>query len=250
MLTALMFAVKVVDSAAVYWSSLLTTSTPLTVVVGGVHRTCVARQISSSWLFRHRFATQAVCLNRNCSQVAVAAAKWDLLRGSIVNPSSSLVMALHYWGHGGAISTGSRTRSAYEGFSPTLVPMFRRVVIVGLNDLCLYTNGVSGVWLVNCDASQPDQRWIIIGDGTLRSEKNIKKCIGSPRGVIEVAHTHCYRADDRWAFDNNGAIKNFDNRVMEVQKSNPSIRKIISSPYTGSPNQIWYTVPFPDILIP
>nr|AAL04123.1 ribosome-inactivating protein [Sambucus nigra] len=187
----------------------------------------------------------------NCSTAAENAIKWEVpIDGSIINPSSGLVMTAPRAASRTILLLEDNIYAASQGWTVTNNVKPIVASIVGYKEMCLQSNGENnGVWMEDCEATSLQQQWALYGDRTIR--------VNSTRGLCVT--TNGYNSKDliiilkcqglpsqRWFFNSDGAIVNPKSRhVMDVRASNVSLREIIIFPATGNPNQQWVTQVLP-----
>ncbi|KAM7265397.1 hypothetical protein ACFE04_003080 [Oxalis oulophora] len=183
---------------------------------------------------------------QTCKGAARDAITWNVWStGAIENPKSRYVLSVDSGDIDTKLKLEENTYCSTQSWSiGNKIPILERVII-GLNDLCLFTHD-DIVWLVECSPGH-DQKWALYPDGTIRTKENQKHCLvvtksSTDRLVITADCSGSY--NERWIFENSGNIKNLHhNMVLDVKGSDPSLEQIIILPSRGTLNQIWYRMP-------
>ncbi|XP_027361932.1 abrin-a-like [Abrus precatorius] len=183
----------------------------------------------------------------NCATAVPVATYWEILDdGSIMNPRSGLYLSAESSTMGGTLTVQSgqyRLRQAWRTGNDTS-PFVTS--IAGYLDLCMEAHG-SNMWLADCDSKKEEQQWALYPDGSIRPVQNTNNCLTSEEhkqgATIVMMDCSNAWASQRWVFHSNGTIFNlYDNMVMDVKGSDPSLKQIILWPWTGKDNQIWVTL--------
>ncbi|KAM7252912.1 hypothetical protein ACFE04_025530 [Oxalis oulophora] len=175
----------------------------------------------------------------DCDKVGGWIKMWELWsNGTIRNKFSKLVLSATSGTMRSALTVRTNVYNSSQCWLPSQNIQLPVRSIVGMNDLCLHTDG-SKVLLVNCNTNERRQRWAIYPDGTIRPE-NRDHCLVTRYSDNLVVVSGCTGWDnERWLFENNGNIRTlFQNLVLDATQS-----EIIASRYNGKPNQIWYLMP-------
>nr|CAM33270.1 monomeric lectin Llm precursor [Sambucus ebulus] len=186
----------------------------------------------------------------NCSTAAEDAIKWEVtIDGSIINPSSGLVMTAPRAASRTILLLENNILAASQGWTVSNDIQPNVTSIVGYKEMCLQANGENNnVWMENCDGSV-QQQWALFGDRTIRVNSSRGLCVTSNGYVSKdlIIILKCQGlASQRWLFNSDGSVVNPNTTlVMDVRRSNVSLREIILYPSTGNPNQKWRTEVLP-----
>ncbi|EHA8590316.1 putative Ricin [Cocos nucifera] len=180
----------------------------------------------------------------DCTTAATAATLWEVWdNGTIINPKSALVLSAESANSGTTLTVETNIYASRQGWlaSNNTEPFVTS--IIGFMDLCMETNGTN-VWIGNCTSDQIEQKWAIYADGSIRPQQNQDDCLTSNDNLqgtnIIVLPCSPGQSSQRWLFTNDGTILNLYNGfVMDVEASDPSLKRIILWPFTGNPNQKW-----------
>uniref|UniRef100_Q06077 Abrin-b n=1 Tax=Abrus precatorius TaxID=3816 RepID=ABRB_ABRPR len=183
----------------------------------------------------------------DCTSAVAEATYWEIWdNGTIINPKSALVLSAESSSMGGTLTVQTNEYLMRQGWRTGNNTSPFVTSISGYSDLCMQAQG-SNVWLAYCDNNKKEQQWALYTDGSIRSVQNTNNCLtskdhkqGSP--IVLMACSNGW-ASQRWLFRNDGSIYNLhDDMVMDVKRSDPSLKEIILHPYHGKPNQIWLTL--------
>nr|ABU95610.1 articulatin precursor [Viscum articulatum] len=184
----------------------------------------------------------------DCNRAAREATLWQIWgNGTIVNPRSNLVLGAASGSSGTTLTVQTLAYSLGQGWLASNDTAPREVTIYGFRDLCMEANG-ERVWVETCASSKENQKWALYGDGSIRPKQNQGRCLTSQNDsvgtVINIVSCSAGSSGQRWLFTNEGTILNLNSGlVMDVRRSDPSLRQIIIYPATGNPNQMWLPVP-------
>nr|XP_010906312.1 ricin-like [Elaeis guineensis] len=171
-------------------------------------------------------------------------AGWELsYNGTIVHRHFGLVLTADSSVEGTQLSIGDNVHASRQSWLPSNNTKPFVTTIVGLGGLCMQANGEEP-WLEECVNDKIGQQWAIYPDGTIRPQQDQTNCLARNSTRRILIH-YCYpTSTHRWLLRNDGTILNFyQGLVMDVADSDPSLRSIIVSEYTGSPSQQWF-IPF------
>ncbi|KAG1359230.1 Ricin [Cocos nucifera] len=180
----------------------------------------------------------------DCTTAVTAATLWEVWdNGTIINPKSALVLSAESANSGTTLTVETNIYASRQGWlaSNNTEPFVTS--IIGFMDLCMETNGTN-VWIGNCTSDEIEQKWAIYADGSIRPQQNQDRCLTSNNHFqgtnIIVLPCSPGWSSQRWLFTNDGTILNLYNGfVMDVEASDPSLKRIILWPSTGNPNQKW-----------
>ncbi|XP_027351635.1 abrin-c isoform X1 [Abrus precatorius] len=183
----------------------------------------------------------------DCTSAVPEATYWEIWdNGTIINPKSALVLSAESSSMEGTLTVQTNEYLMGQGWRTGNNTSPFVTSISGYSDLCMQAQG-SNVWLADCDNNKKEQQWALYTDGSIRSVQNTNNCLtskdhkqGSP--IVLMACSNGW-ASQRWLFKNDGSIYNLhDDMVMDVKRSDPSLKEIILHPYHGKANQIWLTL--------
>ncbi|EEF30196.1 ricin-agglutinin family protein [Ricinus communis] len=181
----------------------------------------------------------------NCTTATVGATRWQIWDNrTIINPISGLVLAATSGNSGTTLTVQTNIYAVSQGWLPSNNTQPFVTSIVGLNDLCLQAN-TGKVWLDECTSEKAEQQWALYADGSIRPQQNQDNCLTSDANIREtiVKTLSCSTASSgqRWMFKNDGTIWNlYNGLVLDVKRSDPTLKQIIIYPFHGNPNQIWF----------
>ncbi|XP_027347553.1 abrin-a-like [Abrus precatorius] len=182
----------------------------------------------------------------DCNSAVLEATYWEIWdNGTIINPRSGLVLSAESSSMGGTLTVQTNDYRMRQGWRTGNDTSPFVTSIVGYLDLCMEAHG-SKVWVADCDSNKKEQQWALYPDGSIRPVQSTNNCLtsGAHDQGVTIVIMGCSNAwaSQRWVFKNDGTIYSlFDDMVMDVRQSNPSLKEIILWPYTGKPNQIWLT---------
>nr|1HWM_B Chain B, EBULIN [Sambucus ebulus]1HWN_B Chain B, Ebulin [Sambucus ebulus]1HWO_B Chain B, EBULIN [Sambucus ebulus]1HWP_B Chain B, EBULIN [Sambucus ebulus] len=183
----------------------------------------------------------------DCSTAAEDATKWEvLIDGSIINPSSGLVMTAPSGASRTTLLLENNIHAASQGWTVSNDVQPIATLIVGYNEMCLQANGENNnVWMEDCDVTSVQQQWALFDDRTIRVNNSRGLCVTSNGYVSKdlIVIRKCQGlATQRWFFNSDGSVVNLKStRVMDVKESDVSLQEVIIFPATGNPNQQWRT---------
>ncbi|XP_027349058.1 abrin-a isoform X2 [Abrus precatorius] len=183
----------------------------------------------------------------DCTSAEREATYWEIWdNGTIINTWSGLVLSAESSAMGGKLTVQTNYYRMRQGWRTGNDTSALVTSIVGYLDLCMEAHG-SKVWLGDCDSNKKEQQWALYPDGSIRPVQNTNNCLTSDdhKQGATIVMMDCSNAwaSQRWAFRNDGTIYSlYDNMVMDVRGSDPSLKQIILWPYTGNPNQMWLTL--------
>nr|AAM94880.1 dimeric lectin SELld precursor [Sambucus ebulus] len=187
----------------------------------------------------------------DCSSATENATKWEVtIDGSIINPSSGLVMTAPSGASGTTLVLENNILAASQGWTVSNDVQPNVTLMVGYNNMCLKANGENNkVWMENCVSTSVQQQWALFGDRTIRVNSSRDLCLTS-RGYVSkdiiISFTCQGLPTQRWFFKSDGTIVNPNTTlVMDVKGSDVSLREIIIYPSVGSSNQQWKTEVLP-----
>ncbi|XP_027351670.1 abrin-a-like [Abrus precatorius] len=183
----------------------------------------------------------------DCTSAVTEATYWEIWdNGTIINPKSGLVLSAESSAMGGKLTVQKNDYRMRQGWRTGNDTSPFVTSIVGYSDLCMEAHG-SNMWLADCDSKKKEQQWALYPDGSIRPVQNTNNCLTSEAHKREatIVMMGCRNAwaSQRWVFKNDGTIYSlYDDMVMDVKRSDPSLKQIILWSYTGNPNQIWLTL--------
>ncbi|XP_027352444.1 abrin-a-like [Abrus precatorius] len=183
----------------------------------------------------------------DCTSAIPEATYWEIWdNGTIINPRSGLVLSAESSSIGGTLTVQTNDYRMRQGWRTGNDTSPFVTSIVGYLDLCMEAHG-SKVWLADCDSNKKEQQWALYPDGSIRSVQSTNNCLTSGAhnqgATIVIMGCSSAWASQRWVFKIDGTICSLsDDMVMDVRRSDPSLKEIILWPYTGNPNQIWLTL--------
>ncbi|KAB5551638.1 hypothetical protein DKX38_008949 [Salix brachista] len=186
----------------------------------------------------------------DCSKVKASATVWKVQNdGSILNPSSSLVLTSKSGKSGNILTLATNVYALGQGWRFTDVSKPSPKSIVGLWSYCLEF-GKYVPKLARCVKNKTEQKWSFNADGSIRPDANTDLCLtskGDSKGsLVVVASCSPVSANQRWMFgDNHGTayftILNVNNAmVLDVSYSFLNLFEIIIWNFNGGANQIWH----------
>ncbi|WCJ21968.1 Beta-galactoside-specific lectin 1 [Euphorbia peplus] len=182
----------------------------------------------------------------NCTRNAVT---WSLGQdGEILNPFSGLVLTAIQGAVGTKLSLHTSVSSSFQTWRVGNDTNPRLVLITGLRGLCLQTKD-NAVWIEDCESSNnAEKNWLLYPDGTIRPQQNPNGCVSYNPVNRRIITLFCglEPTSQRWLFTENGTLLNERaNLVMDVARSDPSLKEISLYGYTGNANQKWEVIPLP-----
>nr|AAB25434.1 abrin-a B-chain=toxic lectin [Abrus precatorius, seeds, Peptide, 268 aa] [Abrus precatorius]prf//1908235A abrin a:SUBUNIT=B chain [Abrus precatorius] len=198
-------------------------------------------------LTTYGYAPGSYVMIYDCTTAVAAATYWELWdNGTIINPKSALVLSAESSSMGGTLTVQTNEYLMRQGWRTGNNTSPFVTSISGYSDLCMQAQG-SNVWMADCDSNKKEQQWALYTDGSIRSVQNTNNCLTSKdhKQGSTILLMGCSNgwASQRWVFKNDGSIYSlYDDMVMDVKGSDPSLKQIILWPYTGKPNQIWLTL--------
>nr|ABW23505.1 prepropulchellin III [Abrus pulchellus subsp. tenuiflorus] len=183
----------------------------------------------------------------DCSSAVPEATYWEIWdNGTIINPKSSLVLSAESSSMGGTLTVQENDYRMRQGWRTGNDTSPFVTSIAGYSNLCMEAHGTN-VWMADCDSNKKEQQWALYPDGSIRPVQNTNNCLTSDEHkqgatIVMMGYSNAW-ASQRWVFRNDGTIYNlYDDMVMDVRRSDPSLKQIILWSYTGKPNQIWLTL--------
>nr|ABW23506.1 prepropulchellin IV [Abrus pulchellus subsp. tenuiflorus] len=183
----------------------------------------------------------------DCSSAVPEATYWEIWdNGTIINPKSSLVLSAESSSMGGTLTVQENDYRMRQGWRTGNDTSPFVTSIAGYSNLCMEAHGTN-VWMADCDSNKKEQQWALYPDGSIRPVQNTNNCLTSDEHkqgatIVMMGCSNAW-ASQRWVFRNDGTIYNlYDDMVMDVRRSDPSLKQIILWSYTGKPNQIWLTL--------
>ena len=186
----------------------------------------------------------------DCNKVKASATIWKVQKdGSILNPSSSLVLTSKSGKSGSLLTLETNVYALGQGWNFTSVSKPSPKSIVGLWGSCLEFNKYVPK-LAKCVKNKTKQKWNFYADGSIRLDANTDLCLtsnGNTRGSsVVVVSCSPVSYNQRWTFgDSHGAkasftILNVNNAlVLDVSYSILNPFKIIIWDFNGGANQVW-----------
>ncbi|XP_027338618.1 abrin-a-like [Abrus precatorius] len=183
----------------------------------------------------------------DCTSAVAEATYWEIWEnGTIINPKSALVLSAESSAMGGTLSVQKNEYRMRQGWRTGTDPSPFVTSIAGYLDLCMEAHG-NNMWLADCDRNKEEQQWSLYPDGSIRPVQNENNCLTSQEHkegaiIVMMACSNAW-ASQRWVFQNDGTIYSlYDEMVMDVKNSDPSLKQIILWSWTGNPNQKWVTL--------
>jgi hypothetical protein len=185
----------------------------------------------------------------DCNKVKASATIWKVQKdGSILNPSSSLVLTSKSGKSGSLLTLETNVYALGQGWNFTSVSKPSPKSIVGLWGYCLEFNKYVPK-LAKCVKNKTEQKWNFYADGSIRLDANTDLCLtsnGNTRGSsVVVVSCSPVSYNQRWTFgDSHGkasfTILNVNNAlVLDVSYSILNPFKIIIWDFNGGANQVW-----------
>nr|prf ricin E B [Ricinus communis] len=180
----------------------------------------------------------------DCNTAATDATRWQIWdNGTIINPRSSLVLAATSGNSGTTLTVQTNIYAVSQGWLPTNNTQPFVTTIVGLYGMCLQANS-GKVWLEDCTSEKAEQQWALYADGSIRPQQNRDNCLTTDANikgtVVKILSCGPASSGQRWMFKNDGTILNlYNGLVLDVRRSDPSLKQIIVHPVHGNLNQIW-----------
>ncbi|EEF28162.1 Agglutinin precursor [Ricinus communis] len=180
----------------------------------------------------------------NCSTATVGATRWQIWDNrTIINPTSGLVLAATSGNSGTKLTVQTNIYAVSQGWLPTNNTQPFVTTIVGLYGMCLQANS-GKVWLEDCTSEKAEQQWALYADGSIRPQQNRDNCLTTDANikgtVVKILSCGPASSGQRWMFKNDGTILNlYNGLVLDVRRSDPSLKQIIVHPVHGNLNQIW-----------
>ncbi|XP_027352686.1 abrin-a-like [Abrus precatorius] len=183
----------------------------------------------------------------DCTLAVPDATYWDIWdNGTIINSKSALVLSAESSSMGGTLTMQKNDYRMRQGWRTGNDTSPFVTSIVGYLDLCMEAHE-SNMWLADCDSNKKEQQWALYPDGSIRPVQNTNNCLTSEdhkqgATIVMMGCSNAW-ASQRWVFKSDGTIYNlYDDMVMDVKGSDPSLKQIILWSYNGNPNQIWLTL--------
>ncbi|XP_027352709.1 agglutinin-1 [Abrus precatorius] len=183
----------------------------------------------------------------DCSSAVAEATYWDIWdNGTIINPKSGLVLSAESSSMGGTLTVQKNDYRMRQGWRTGNDTSPFVTSIAGFFNLCMEAHGNS-MWLDVCDITKEEQQWAVYPDGSIRPVQNTNNCLTSEEHkqgatIVMMGCSNAW-ASQRWVFKSDGTVYNlYDDMVMDVKSSDPSLKQIILWPYTGNANQMWATL--------
>eukprot|EP00258_Populus_trichocarpa_P043269 XP_024459288.1 ricin-like [Populus trichocarpa] len=185
----------------------------------------------------------------DCNKVKASATIWKVQKdGSILNPSSSLVLTSKSGKSGSLLTLETNVYALRQGWRFTDVSKPSPKSIVGLWDYCLEFNKYVPK-LAKCVENKTEQKWNFYADGSIRLDANTDLCLtsnGNTKGsLVLVVSCSPVSSNQRWTFgDSHGTayfpILNVNNAlVLDVSYSILNLFEIIIWKFNGGANQVW-----------
>nr|BAV60251.1 ricin homolog [Euphorbia tirucalli] len=222
---------------------------------------CKSGQANQIWTFKsdgtlrsngkclttYAFRPGSYIMIYNCDTAAKDANIWELQSdGVIMNPKSGLVLTALPATVGTTLTLETSISSSFQTWRVDNSTRPRLASIIGFNSLCLQATE-NAVWVAECDSSNERQQWLLYPDGTIRPKQNSNGCLSYNNlvdGKVVVLTCWLGPSSQRWLFSDSGTILNERvNLVMDVKRSDPSLKEIIVWKATGNPNQNWEISP-------
>ncbi|KAJ6332237.1 hypothetical protein OIU76_010594 [Salix suchowensis] len=189
----------------------------------------------------------------DCSKVKASATVWKVQHdGSILNPSSSLVLTSKSGKSGNVLTLATNVYALGQGWRFTDVSKPSPKSIVGLFRHCLESDKYVPK-LAKCEKNKTEQKWSFYADGSIRPGANTDLCLtsrGDSKGsLVVVASCSPVSANQRWMFgDSHGndntayftILKVNNAMVLDVSYSILNLFEIIIWNFNGGANQMWH----------
>ncbi|KAJ6363616.1 hypothetical protein OIU78_003736 [Salix suchowensis] len=189
----------------------------------------------------------------DCSKVKASATVWKVQHdGSILNPSSSLVLTSKSGKSGNVLTLATNVYALGQGWRFTDVSKPSPKSIVGLFRHCLESDKYVPK-LAKCEKNKTEQKWSSYADGSIRPGANTDMCLtsrGDSKGsLVVVASCSPVSANQRWMFgDSHGndgtayftILKVNNAMVLDVSYSILNLFEIIIWNFNGGANQMWH----------
>ncbi|XP_050205049.1 ricin-like [Mercurialis annua] len=178
----------------------------------------------------------------DCPSQLTDVTKWQVWDNGTIVSGTGLVLSANAGDEGTILRVEANIYTTAQSWRPTSYTQPLVTSIVGLNRLCLQATG-DGVWLDKCVAGKQDQTWIVYPDGSVRPQRNKGDCLfGDLKHDRVVRIVACYplSVGQRWVFKSDGSIVNLNyGLVLDVLRSDPSLKQIVIWDSTGNANQKW-----------
>ncbi|CAK7357159.1 unnamed protein product [Dovyalis caffra] len=168
--------------------------------------------------------------------------------GSIIDPRSKLALSTSSGNAGSNLNMATNNYASSQGWLANNNTTPFVTSIVGFDDLCLVQGDRTSLWLAECRSGRIEQKWALYADGSIRPQQQQEMCIScnsnNQPGTIVLILPCSGSSQQRWMFKNDGTMLNlFSRLVMDVRRSDPSLKEIIISQPTGNLSQKWLPVP-------
>ncbi|XP_050211798.1 ricin-like [Mercurialis annua] len=179
----------------------------------------------------------------DCDSAVADATRWKVWdNGTIINPAYGLVLAAKTWVEGVTLTVETNDYSIGQSWRPTNNTQPFVASIVGFKDLCLHANG-ENVWVEECVASKKEQQWALYPDGSIRPQEKQQYCLTGDAELVKILSCKPGSSAQRWAFENDGSTLNLNTIwVLDVRRSDPSLKQILIYPNHGTKNQKWNVI--------